>query len=371
MAQKLPKTPASNSSLQQHQAETEAVFRSIADGVIATDEFGKITRMNPVALKILGFKEDEVIGQWFPQKIVAFNNDHKQLSLIDRPMARAYLTGQPVQEKICYRRADGKIIPVQVSVSPILLNGKPLGAIEIFRDITLEEEVDRMKSEFISLASHQLRTPLSSVKTYSHMLIDGYMGELTAAQRESLQTIISATDRMNELISTLLNITRIESGAVQVSPRILDSHKVASDIMEELALQANNKNITVSLKSIGNGNPRIKTDRLILKEVLTNLLSNAIKYTPDDGKVSIIIEARSKDMQFTVSDTGWGIPEYVQDQIFSKFFRAHNIAHRETNGTGLGLYLVKGLLEEIGGKIWFTSDEHKGTSFHFTIPRSR
>src|SRR5438445_5465630 len=121
-----------------------------------------------------------------------------------------------------YRNKEGQIVPVYTNVSPIMLNNVPIGAIEVFRDITLEHEVDRMKSEFISLASHQLRTPLSAIKTYSHMLIDGYMGDITPPQKKSLRTIIGAANRMNELISTLLNITRIESGTIAVTPKVLD-----------------------------------------------------------------------------------------------------------------------------------------------------
>lgn len=360
-----------NKTLLEHRAETEAIFMSIGDGFIATDEFGKITRINPVALDLLGYKEKDLIGHWFPQKIVAVTADNKPIALIDRPMAKAYLTGKTISEKSWYRTAHGRLMPVHITVSPILLNNKPLGAIEIFRDITLDEEVDRMKSEFISLASHQLRTPLSSIKTYSHMLVDGFMGEITAPQKKSLKTIIAATNRMNELISTLLNITRIESGALDVSPKVIDCKRLTEEVMAELSLLASDKDINLSLRCIGKDSGRLKTDALILKEILTNLLSNAIKYTPAGGSVAAKIQARPKDILFTVSDTGWGIPKAAQEQIFSKFFRAHNISRRETTGTGLGLYLVKGLLEQLGGKIWFTSNEGEGSNFHFTLPRQQ
>jgi len=357
-------------SLLEQRAETEAVFMSIGDGVIVTDEFGKITRVNPQALRILGHKEDELLGQWFPQKIIAVNPQDKAIPLIDRPMAKAYLTGKSISEKSYYRVADGRVIPVHISVSPILLNNRPQGAIEIFRDITTEEGIDRMKSEFISLASHQLRTPLSSIKTYSHMLVDGYMGDLTSAQKKSLKTIISASNRMNELISTLLNITRIESGAIAVSVKMLDTKRLTDEVLTELSLHASDKKITLSLRCTGKGSTRLKTDGLILKEIITNLLSNAIKYTPEGGNVSAKINARPNDIMITVTDTGWGIPKHDHDQIFSKFFRAPNVSKLETTGTGLGLYLVKGLLEELGGNIWFTSKEGEGSDFHFTLPRN-
>jgi PAS domain S-box-containing protein len=363
-----PSAPLSNPS---QQAAAEALFASIGDGAIATDEFGKITQVNPVAQHILGFRKNELIGQWFPKQIVALTPEGVPVNLIDRPITRAFLTGLPISEKMFYRRKNGLSIPVAISVSPILLDGKPIGAIQVFRDITLEQEIDRMKSEFISLASHQLRTPLSAIKTYSHMLVDGYMGEVTPSQKKSLRTIITATNRMNELISTLLNITRIESGTIAVTPKLLQMDKISDEVLKELSLMSGDKSIQLSLTRSGTGSMSIKTDSLILKEIITNLVSNAIKYTPDNGSVTINVRPRSHDIQVSVTDTGWGIPKYAQDQIFSKFFRAHNIVKRETTGTGLGLYLVKGLLDRLGGKIWFVSEEGTGTTFSFSLPRAK
>jgi PAS domain S-box-containing protein len=363
------KPPAPNNPGQQ--AAAEALFASIGDGAIATDEFGKITQVNPVAQQILGRTATELIGKWFPKQIIALTPEGGPVNLIDRPITRAFLTGMPVSEKMHYRRKNGLSVPVAISVSPILLDGKPIGAIQVFRDITLEQEVDRMKSEFISLASHQLRTPLSAIKTYSHMLVDGYMGEVTPSQKKSLRTIISATNRMNELISTLLNITRIESGTIAVTPKLLQMDKIAEEVLKEVSLMAADKSIDLSLQQSGQSSMSIKTDSLILKEIITNLVSNAIKYTPDNGSVTILVRARAHDIQVSVIDTGWGIPKYAQDQIFSKFFRAHNIVKRETTGTGLGLYLVKGLIDRLGGKIWFTSEEGNGTTFCFSLPRTK
>lgn len=361
----------SNRSSIEQQAEAEALFTSIGDGAISTDEFGRITRINPVAQDILGYSEDDLIGEWFPKKIVAVTSADVVVNLIDRPITKAFLTGRSISEKMFYRRKDGQTIPVAISVSPILLDGKPLGAVEVFRDITFEQEVDRMKSEFISLASHQLRTPLSAIKTYSHMLVDGYMGELTQTQKKSLRTIISGANRMNELISTLLNVTRIETGSIAVTPKMVQIDRIIDDIIKEVSMMATDKSITLDYKNLSGASVSVKTDALILKEIITNLVSNAVKYTPENGKVTISTLERSKDILITVTDTGWGIPLQSKDQIFSKFFRAPNIVRRETTGTGLGLYLVKGLVETIGGTISFKSVESKGTSFFLTLPLKR
>ncbi len=312
-----------------------------------------------------------MVGEWFPKKIRAVTENDSPVNLIDRPITKAFLAGQPVTENMFYLRKDGLKLPVSLTCSPIVVNGKPIGAIEVFRDVTFEKEVDRMKSEFISLASHQLRTPLSAIKTYSHMLTDGYMGELNESQKKSLETIISAANRMNELISTLLNVTRIESGTIAVSPRLLHIEKMALEVINEVDLMAKSKSISLEVKIKGKASTAIRTDSLIVKEILINLVSNAIKYTPDEGKVVIVIHPRQSDILVEVNDSGWGIPKLSQDQIFTKFFRGHNVVRRETTGTGLGLYLVKGLLEALGGKIWFVSHENKGTSFFFTLPRAK
>jgi PAS domain S-box-containing protein len=367
MKQALGKT----TTVREQRAEAEVLFTSIGDGAIATDEFGKITRVNPAALEMLGYDEEELIGHWFPKKIVAVSVDDMPINLIDRSITKAFLTGKSVSDKMLYRRKDGKKIPVAVTVSPILSDGKPLGAVEVFRDITLEREVDRMKSEFISLASHQLRTPLSAIKTYSHMLAEGYMGDLNDDQKRSLNTIIGASNRMNELISTLLNITRIESGTIAYNPKLLKVPDLISELMPELSLMAKSKDIELGFDTRGKASLKVRTDPLIVKEVIMNLISNAIKYTPEGGGVKIILHSRRADIMLQIKDSGWGIPKASQDQVFSKFFRAQNIVKRETTGTGLGLYLVKGLVETLKGKIWFKSEEGKGTSFYFTLPRSR
>ena len=356
---------------EEQRAQAEALFNSIGEGAIATDEFGRITRVNPIALDTLGYKESELIGEWFPKTITAYNDQGVAVNLIDRSITIAFLTGRAITEKTFYRKKDGHHLPVQVTVSPILLDERPIGAIEVFRDITLEEEIDRMKSEFISLASHQLRTPLSAIKTYSHMLVDGYMGDVTPAQKKSLRTIIGATNRMNELISTLLNITRIESGTIVINSRMLRVDRAAEEVIKELGMAASEKNITLSMTISGKLATSVKTDNLILKEIIANLISNAIKYTTEGGDVVVTTRGRVKDVLVTVKDNGWGIPKDAHDQVFSKFFRAQNTVKRETTGTGLGLYLVKGLLDRLGGKIWFESEEGQGTSFHFTLPKTQ
>lgn len=348
--------------------ELESAFESIGEGAIIIDTKQRVIRANNVALKILGYHASELIGQRFIDKVESLNSNHQKFNPINSPIAKAIITGRPVYEYLYYRGKKTNLTPVFVSASPIVKNAKPLGVTLIFRDISFEEAVDQMKSEFISLASHQLRTPLASIKTYSHMLLDGYMGELNQDIKPAIETIVAATNRMNELISTLLNISRLESGAIVLNVRPVNIATVAKEVINEMSVIAKTKsmNLTITVQ----GKPIIRSDGPIIKEVLANLISNSVKYSKENSTVSININCSPDYVSVSVKDNGFGIPDPAKSQIFSKFFRANNIIQLETSGTGLGLYLVKGLVNELGGNISFTSKEDKGTTFRLKLPKA-
>lgn len=348
-------------------ALAEVLFSSIGDGAVTTDEYGKITRINPVATQILGYTEKEALGKWFPKLFAAYDENGVAIPLIERPVTRAFVTGNIISEKIRYKTKNGELLPIAMTISPIMVKDQPVGCIEIFRDITKEYEVDKMKSDFISLASHQLRTPLSAIKTYAHMLLDGFMGPMTKPQVKSLKTIVSAANRMNETISTLLNITRIESGSIAVARKPVTVANIIEEVIHENRLAVTEKKINCKL--IKPQDPvKIISDGAVLKEIVANLVSNAIKYTPSGGDVSIEINTRGGQVMVAVKDSGVGIPEESKENVFTKFFRAENVIKQETSGTGLGLYLVKGLVKELGGDVWFDSAEGKGSTFYVSLP---
>ena len=199
------------------------------------------------------------------------------------------------------------------------------------------------------------------------MLLDGFMGPLTKPQTKSLKTIVSATNRMNETISTLLNITRIESGSVAVAKKPVSLPQIAEEVISEHRLAATDKGVKLKLNR-SNKPLRIISDGVVLKEILSNLLSNGIKYTPEGGTVTVVISTKGNQVILSVADTGVGIPPESQKNVFSKFFRADNVVKQETSGTGLGLYLVKGLVMELNGDVWFESEEDKGSTFYISLP---
>lgn len=355
------------SAAQQEKAKADALFASIGEGIIATDEQGKIIRVNQTALGILGYRKAELLDKWLPEVVVAIHADGTMIDGLEGPIAKALLAGKPVTEKLIYMNNEGATIPVSVTASPILLHGRPVGVIQIFRDISLEIQQDRLKTDFISLASHQLRTPLSSINLYSQMLHDGYAGRLSEEQSSFISTIINATGRMNGLINMLLNITRIEAGSIAVEPKPVRLDRLAEEIINEFTPEAKGKNI--QLKLVLEEPPlQISTDALLVREVLANFLSNAIKYTPSGGRVTASVYAKGGNIIWSVKDTGYGIPLASQRSIFTKFFRADNILSHDVSGTGLGLYLTKTIIENLQGEVWFDSTENRGSTFYFSLP---
>ncbi len=348
-------------------AHLEALFSSIGEGVIATDEHGIITRVNQVALDMLGYKQREILHKRFTQKIVAVHENGTKIDLLDRPIVKAFLTGQINSERVLYKCKDGSLLPALVTVSPIMLRRKPVGAIEVFRDLTAEIESDKLKSDFISIASHQLRTPLSAINMYTRMLQGGMAGKLSEPQQEYTRIVLSSVERMNELIDTLLNITRIEAGGLSIHSQYLHFDDLLRTIVEEFEPAAAEKQLRFT-HEIDAKLPEVHSDSLLLREVCANIISNAIKYTPELGTVHVSLEQRPSSLLLTVKDTGYGIPETAHKHIFTKFFRAPNITVSDVSGTGLGLYLTKAIAENLGGEIWFESTEQAGSTFYFSIP---
>jgi PAS domain S-box-containing protein len=365
----MSKTTTRQSGYQLHNlAEIEALLASIGEGLIVIDVDGNVTRANQQALDIFGYKEAEILGARFVDKIIAVYENGKPVSVFDRPISEAFLTGKVVNKRTIYKTKSGRLVPVQITVSPLLLHDKPIGAVQLFRDISEETRMDKMKSDFISLSSHQLRTPLSAINIYAGMLRDGIGGTLNKQQAAFVDSILTSSHRMNELIDTLLSITRIEAGGIKVTPSRFEVNGLINDIIAEIRPVANSKNIKLKV-NIKNAHQSVKTDELLLKEVMVNLLTNAVKYTPEGGKVTLEVKDNNQNVTFSVADNGYGIPKRLHDRVFTKFFRADNIMAYDVSGTGLGLYLTKMIADKLSAELWFESVEGKGTTFYFDLPR--
>ncbi len=354
--------------LDEAKAKDEALLSSIGDGMIAVDKDEKVMLFNQYAEKALGWNKQDIVGKKRFSILEMQDEKGKALPLDKHPVKRALLSAKKTNAAdYYYVRCDKTKFPVAITVSPVILHGKLIGAIEIFRDITKEKEIDRAKTEFVSLASHQLRSPLTAINWSAEMLLWKDFGRLTKDQEKYLKKIHTHGQRMVELINALLNVSRIDLGTLAFTPKPTDLKAVADSVLDELLPQIEKKKLKV--KKIYSGDlPLINIDPKLLRIVFQNLLSNAVKYTPTKGVVSLTIKKRALDVILSVQDTGCGIPKVQQAKIFTKLFRAENAQEMDPDGTGLGLYIVKSIVKQSNGKIWFESIENKGATFYVTLP---
>lgn len=240
----------------------------------------------------------------------------------------------------------------------------------VAHDITREMEIDRAKSEFVSLASHQLKTPLTSIKWLSEMLVAENAEPLTEKQLEYVRNIKASSSQMFEMVNDLLSMSRIELGTLAMTLSDFDIDALVRDVVSEQAHTAAQHSITVKLAS-DSSFPKMHADQKLVRMILQNLLSNAIKYSPDGSTVeySLSLVSTPKDtIYIEVKDYGIGIPEKEQNKVFEKLYRAENAQKLVPDGTGLGLYVIKTILARAGGAITFESKEGKGTTFYVSIP---
>lgn len=364
---------AEKSNSEMIRAKEEAMLLSIGDGLLACDEKRRIILMNKSAERMLGWKSAEVIGKDFSNIVVAQNEKGEVVPLAQRPLSTALSFSATTAITVAdptyfYMRKDKTRFPVSILVTPIILNGKVIGAVDAFRDITHEKEVDRAKSEFVALASHQLRTPLTSISWYSEMILSGDAGVITPGQKKYFDRIYEGNKRMIELVDALLNVSRIEIGTFKISPEPIDIVIIAKNAIDEQKEKIVAKRIKFT-KRLGNNIPMLHADPELLRMVFQNILSNAVKYTPSGGEVRFTISFSAKrGVTVKISDTGFGIPKAQQNQIFTKLFRADNVRLKDIDGTGLGLYIAKSVVDNSGGKIWFKSEENKGSTFYVMFP---
>lgn len=337
-----------------------------SDPVIITDIDGRILYANKAMERLTGYTRTEMIGikpsLWGRQMPTAFYEDMWNTIKHDKKEFHGELTN---------KRKSGERYLAEVHISPLLMEkGKLYGFVSIERDITARREADRSKTEFVSIASHQLRTPLAVVNWYVEMLSRGEVGTVNEKQKKYLEQIQLASRRMVDLVNSLLSVSRIDLGIFDVEPEPTILAAVADSTLVDMDQQIKDKNIRI-VKMYDPSVPQVNIDPALIRVIFQNLISNAVKYISKNGVVTIAIEKKgATDAMITVTDTGYGIPIGQQSRIFEKFFRADNAREKEPDGNGLGLYIVKSIMDRMRGKIWFESEEGKGTTFYVTIPLS-
>jgi len=340
------------------QQAVEATTDAIA---IATPSL-ELTYVNPAWTVITGIDEAKAIGKT-PEMLIAKSVKKD----IFKDMLHAAKEGQPFQtDELVYSRENGSDYNVELKMYPIESAGKIRMYVMIHSDITKRIRIDSAKSEFVSLASHQLRTPLTAIRWIFNMFSTGKAGELTDEQKELMLDAQKCTVHMNETIGTMLTMSRLETGNVRLEEGEVQLSSMLEEIKGEYTLTTVNKKQTLTVECADD--VHFISDAKLLKESLVNLVSNAIKYTPEEGTISITARQDDNNIVIEVKDSGFGIPEHQKDKVFSKFFRAENIISKQTEGTGLGLYVVQSIVKILNGDITFVSEENKGTTFTITLP---
>jgi len=356
--------------------EDEALLGSIGDGVVAIDNFGKIMFINKAAEEMLRLNGKDLTGNSHREILKIETEKGEAVLDKDNPLNVALSSGKKIITSTTegsngpiysYIRSDNTKFPAAIIVTPVIINGKIIGAVDVFRDMTVERQIDKSKSEFVSLASHQLRTPLTAIKWYTEILLAGKAGKISLKQKEYIEQIYHGNERMIKLINIMLNISRLEAGRLKNISIPIDIKKMIEDIIKEQEVNIKKKKLKFKFEC-NNDIGKILVDPDLARLIFQNIISNAIKYTPEKGNVGVKINRNGKEILFEVSDTGIGIPENQQNRIFQKLFRAENAFPHTPDGNGLGLYAAKMTTESMGGKIWFKSKINEGTTFFVVLP---
>ncbi len=349
-------------------SKSNSILEGVADGVVVSDEDGAIILFNSAAERILEIKRDRVLSRPIATLSGLYGGGGRRwMDAIQRWMENpaSIRVGDYLSETL---ELEEKV--VNVMLAPVHMGDQFLGTVSVLRDITRDVEVDRMKTDFISNVSHELRTPMTSIKGYADLLVMGAAGEVSDRQREFLSTIKNNADRLSNLVNDLLNISRIDSGRVELNMQPVNMVKLLRSVSNNLAGRIRNDQKSISvIERIAEDLPLISADAEKLTQIMTNLVDNAYQYTPEGGKITLAVYLEDASVVFSVSDTGIGIPKKYADRIFDRFFR--NDEHplvMETPGTGLGLAIVKELVDMQGGRIWFDSEEGRGTTFFVAMP---
>lgn len=334
--------------------KVEAILTHMADGLVALNSMGRIIKLNPAAERMFHTRELDVLGR-LPRDV------WPQVKL-DEGLATARETNASVTVEV----RTGSLI-LQAHITPLQgERGVPAGAVIVFHDITELEKLEAMRREFVANVSHELKTPLTTVKSYVETLLDGAAEEAEVRTR-FLQVVESETDRMARLVRDLLRLSRLDEGTARWDIRDEEIGSLVAESVAKLAVQAEQKRLAVET-CIDPATPLGRFDHDKLQQVFINLLANAIEFTPPGGTIQVRTEPQGEKVLIAVKDTGVGIPEEDLPRIFERFYRVDKARSRMLGGTGLGLAIARQIVHLSGGEIGITSEVGKGTEVHFTVP---
>jgi PAS domain S-box-containing protein len=356
-------------SQQEETSKSEAIVQSIADGVVVNDAHGVILLVNTAAEQILGRSAESVLGQDVRTVFEVFSpgGREKALSGIESLMASA--ASPDFKSETVQTMLETTDRTVGAHLAPVVAQGDEfLGIVTVFRDITKEAEADRAKRKFITGISHELRTPMTSVKGYTDLLCKGRVGDVNKEQQKFLSAIKSNADRLAALINDLIDLAQLEEGPGKMDLKPLQMEEVIREATSLWRQPIEEKGLTLEV-DVAEGLPEVRGDRERIVQVLANLLSNACQYTLSGGRIALSVSLAEETLRVDVTDTGIGIAPEDQDRVFDRFYRAdHPVVQQESDGAGLGLALAKMFVEMHGGRIWVDSELGRGSTFSFTLP---
>lgn len=358
-----------HSVLEEQVIQSEKIYSTLVNNIndvviLIQDEV--IKYVNPAVSTITDLTPDDVIGK----SMLDFISPEFREIVKDHYIKR--LQGKEIENRYEFSiiGSQGKIIPVENNSSFIIFEGRP-ATISILRDISRFKEIEKIKSDFISVASHQLRNPLTGIKWFSKLLLGQKVGSLSEEQADFVRQIYDSNERMIRLTNDLLEVSHIENGEeFKIEKKPGNIIELIKKVVKDQKINFPEKDIEIDVENSCSDKMIFDFDENKIYEAISNIVSNSIKYSNSNTKVIVKIKAECSDreVKITVEDFGLGIPISQQKRIFQKFFRAENILGISIDGTGLGLYIAKGMIEAHGGRIWFESEQDKGTRFYFTLP---
>lgn len=347
----------SKRKIEEERDKTMSIFANFTDGLLLFNKENRLEAINYQAEKFLAVKAGDVAKKTVPE-------------LLNIPVIGFLVKNLGQDITIVSKRGleIRKDLFLEISGVPMKKNEEKWAVLIILHDVTREKMVEKTKTEFVSIAAHQLRTPLSAIKWTLKTLLEGEMGILSAEQKNYLEKTYKTNESMIDLVNDLLSVAKIEEGKILYNRILSDMQSVIEFDLELCKEKIDEKKLEVVFIKPPDKLPDVLIDTEKMKLAIQNLLDNAIKYTPAGGKIKIEIRQNKGELEFSIKDSGMGILPENKDRIFTKFFRSADAIKRETDGSGLGLFIAKNIVEAHEGRIWFDSEAGIGSTFYFSIP---
>ncbi|HEX3081626.1 MAG TPA: ATP-binding protein, partial [Candidatus Saccharimonadia bacterium] len=362
--------------LSTEQLKADAIMSSIGEGVMVIDGMRRIQLFNKAAQELTGWDESSAQSIDYNLVLQLKTADDKELTDANDPFAEAWRKAQEVvREDIMMTTRSGHKVQLSISVSPIFdQNKQPSGAIALFRDISQEKEVERQKDEFVSTASHEMRTPVAAIEGYISLAMNANVATIDDRAKKYLDKAHETIQHLGELFRDLLSVTKAEEGQLGGKMEAVDVGHLLEGATDDMQFTVKQKNLTLVYQIGGQSGKAMSPLYYVaanperLREVVMNLIDNAKKFTMEGG-IKVVLDGNEKEVTVSISDTGLGIGPEDVGHLFQKFYRIDSTATRTIGGTGLGLYLCRRLIEAFNGRIWVESKLGQGSTFKFTLPR--